>query len=86
MGYLVEVVLQLLHLHLGTRNSLHGAEKLTDLTLVQKGVFMITKHKNDTEPTLSTIKPKLITQLFELEFRAQNFFEKIKCFYVRLGS
>ena len=34
----------------------------------------------------SIITPKLITQLFEFEFRAQNFFEQIKCFRVGLGS
>ena len=30
----------------------------------------------------SIITPKLFTQLFEFEFRAQNFLEQIKCFHV----
>ena len=30
----------------------------------------------------STITPKLFTQLFEFEFRDQNFLEQKKCFHV----
>ena len=35
---------------------------------------------------LSTITPKLFTQLFEFDFRAQNILEQMKCFHVGLVS